>query len=197
MKKEEFKSVGEILENLSPSEMKDLKKKADEALEKSKREGIPLYQALEIPNDLMDFTYNEAYRFYKNGLFEKAQKYFEFLFYLDQKNPNYMLGIAACLQMRKYYASAIRVYDLLSFLIPESPMPHFYIYECSMQLNNYDDAKLALENVIRLAESNPQGSFDAVMQKAKLMLEQHNNFETPAKDGSKEETGQVAAEEKQ
>lgn len=176
MKKNEFKSVENLMENLSPSELAAWKKKAIEAVNRSDAEGIPIYQALDIPKGMLDFTYGEAYRMYKSGLYEKAQQYFEFLFFLDKENPNYMLGLAASLQMRKYYASAIRVYDLMTFILPDSPMPYFYIYECCMQLNNYDDAKLALETVIQKAEGYPEGGYEALSQKARTMLEQHNTI---------------------
>lgn len=165
-----YKSVAERLGELTSNERGDINKQVEAAMERVAKEGIPLYVAMNIPREVIDFTYNEAYNQYRNGHYEKAQEYFEVLNILDGKDKNFILGLAACLQMRKLYKGAVDIYDVLANVIPTSPLPHFYKYECYMQMNQVDEAKASLEKVISLAESSPN-EFKQMSDKAKLMLE--------------------------
>ncbi|MFA6914782.1 MAG: SycD/LcrH family type III secretion system chaperone [Parachlamydiales bacterium] len=171
MGQEKARTIEERVKELTPSEKDEMFKKMDVAFERVLKEKIPLFTALNIPHEVLDFTYDEAYRMYRNGHFEKAQQYFELLNLLDSKDKNFILGLAACLQMRKLYKNAADVYDVLANTIPTSPLPHFYKYECFMQMNQYDEAKASLEKVIELAGTSPE--FIQMSDKAKMMLEGH------------------------
>lgn len=171
MDREKNKSISEKLSELSPSERKDINEKLVVALDRVKKEDIPLFVALNIPREVLDFTYDEAYRMYRGGHYERAQQYFDLLNVLDHKEKNYILGFAACLQMRKRYKNAADMYDILANIIPTSPLPHFYKYECYMQLNQQEQARESLEKVIELAGSSPE--FRQMADKAKMMLEGH------------------------
>lgn len=164
------KSFNKFLQTLSEEQKKLASAKIDVAFKRIFDEGALPFEAMDVPEEVMEFVYSEAYRYYKNGLFEKAQEFFELLVLLNPLEPKYILGQAACLQMRKEYLMAVVVYDILSQAMPNSPLPHFYIYECAMQLNAYDDARKALEKVIELSELDSR-SFSQMSDKAKVMLE--------------------------
>ncbi len=173
----EHKSYEKFRETLTPEQKSESVEKVIKALDRFINEGMAPYQAIDMPPSILEVGYGEAYRLYKTGLYEKAQKYFEFLMLLNPVETKYILGAAACLQMRKYYRAAIVGYETLAGFMPNSPLPYFYIYECCMQLNMFDEAREALEKVITLADSDPT-EYAHMKEKAQVMLEGHQSLYT-------------------
>lgn len=173
MNKNEQKSFQNFLQSMSQEQLKKTSDKLEMAIKHIAEDGMVPYEALGMPNEVLEFIYSEGYRYYKTGFFNKSQQLFEVLIFLNPSDPKFVLGEAASLQMGKQYEAAIQTYHILSRMMPDSPLPYFYIYECSMQLNAYEDAREALNQVIARAETDPR-YFSQMGEKAKMMLEGHN-----------------------
>lgn len=128
----------------------------EEALNKVCLEGSSLKDALNIPQNLIDGYYERGYHFFNSGKFDEALPIFQFLSQLDNKEPRYILAIAATLHQMKNYDEAVVYYLLYGTLDLTNPMPYYHMYDCFSKLGSSDLGANALKAASQRAGQNPR-----------------------------------------
>jgi type III secretion system low calcium response chaperone LcrH/SycD len=104
-----------------------------------------------IPNSVMDELYAYGYKFYQAGRLDDAKSFFQYLCVYDSQNPVYMMGLAATLQRKKEYESAIKMYEFAFSLAKNDYRPKLYIGQCYLSLKDKEQAR---HNFLAIAESD-------------------------------------------
>lgn len=155
--------------NMTPEQEAEVRSKVEECRKKIEQEGIEPYLAMGLTESFLEGVYKEAYRLYYAGQYARSSNLMKVLMVLHPKEPKFSLGAAACAQQLKDYDTAIKNYLVVADLVPVTPLPFFYIYECCMQLNRPELAKEALEILLRRAKANP--IYQSMADKAQFMLD--------------------------
>jgi type III secretion system low calcium response chaperone LcrH/SycD len=162
--------LAELLKGKSPQEVADLEAGA-EAMQELLRQGKPLYLSFGIDEFFVKELYAEGYRLYQAGKYRQAQPYFHAVCFLNAQEASYLLALAATYQRLQEYEEAIERYLWLADVQTEMPLPFFYLYECYMQLGQFDKAGGALEELVRRAAQSPV--YAQQREKGQLLLEGH------------------------
>lgn len=100
--------------------------------------------------------YNQGYLLYNTGRFKEAADIFHLLTTMNPAEPKYLMGLAACHHMRKDYSKGASLYNLVSLLDPQNPIPFFHASDCYFQIGDKVGAATMLEMAIKRAGSLPQ-----------------------------------------
>lgn len=88
--------------------------------------------------------YTVAYRLYRQGKYESAERLFAFLLLNDHLDRRYYLAYAACAQMQRQYDRALRYYSMAHMLDKTDPRPLLHMSECFMALSDFDKVRTLL-----------------------------------------------------
>lgn len=105
-----------------------------------------------ISDEKEESVYGQAYLLYNTGRYKEATEVFRVLITINATEPKYMMGLAACFHMMKDYDSAVASYMICTFLDPFSPIPHFHLSDCYIQLEDKLSAIASLEAAIKRAD---------------------------------------------
>lgn len=99
--------------------------------------------------------YAFGYNLFTHGKYNDSQLMMRHLMSLDPDDYRYPLACAAAYHQMKDYERAAPFYINASKLNPETPLPHYYLYDCFKNLNEPLSALLMLDNVIARCGDNP------------------------------------------
>lgn len=145
------KRMEKLKGTLSPKEIH----MQEEALVKIIEEGQPIYQALGVSEEALEFMYSYAYNLYNGGKYKEARQTFFMLDFLNPTDVKYSYSIAACCHMNKEYYEAIGMYMKCSLADPNNPVYFWHIADCYKRLNKKVFALLNLRLCIRYCKLNP------------------------------------------
>ncbi|MCB1135458.1 MAG: tetratricopeptide repeat protein, partial [Chlamydiia bacterium] len=74
--------------------------------------------------------YAFAYRFYRDGVYDKAADFFRFLCLMKLDEKKHWVGLGAAEHMRGNYDQALQAYAMAALLDASDPFPHFHAAEC-------------------------------------------------------------------
>lgn len=107
-------------------------------------------------NDLqiLDEKYEDASRFYDNGLFIKAHELFKDLVVKKPTIWQFWFSLARALQRLKEYKKAITAYNMVLVLDSTNTNAYLYLAENYLSINKKEDAKEALEKATELCTND-------------------------------------------
>ena len=145
------KRVEEFKATLTPEESR----LHEEALIKIFVDKKPIYEAVGISKESLEYLYSHAYSLYNAAKYEEAKNIFFMLNFLDPKDLRFPYSIAACYHMTKKYASALALY--LECLLKDTynPLLCWHLADCYNQLGKKVSALLMLKMCIRFASKDP------------------------------------------
>ena len=133
------------------------------------KESASARQAMGLTDAMVEGIYGQAYRLYNTGKYKDSSQLFRLLIMLDAKQPKYALGLAACFHMLKEFQNALPIYTLCGILDPESPLPHYHISDCYIQMGDKISAIISLELAINRAEGKAE--YQILKDRAELTVE--------------------------
>ncbi len=95
-----------------------------------------------------DEAYAQAYFFYTQGLYERANEIFHQLVVANPYEGKYWFCLASTLQQQKKYERALHAWALAALLDSQNALPHFHAAECLFSLKKIEDGFLALEKAV-------------------------------------------------
>ncbi|TBR38734.1 MULTISPECIES: SycD/LcrH family type III secretion system chaperone [Dyella] len=125
-----------------------------ESLAEAVMAGGTLKDACGISDEAMEGVYAYAYRFYRDGQLDEAERFFRFLCLYDFYNSEYALGLAAVYHLKKNYRKAIDLYSLAFSLGPDDYRALFHIGQCHVALKKIHAASEAFEMVVRQSSND-------------------------------------------
>lgn len=129
-----------------------------------------------MPKDAIGFDettieaiYTHGYRLYNSQKYGEAFTVFRTLMLLNPVEKKYLFGMAACMHRLQEYEAAVRGYLINAIFDPQNPIIYFHVADCYAHLGALELAQSALEDVIRIAQDQPQ--YQVLRERASLMLE--------------------------
>jgi type III secretion system low calcium response chaperone LcrH/SycD len=148
-------AIDKNLAELGPSVTDKDKAKQKELLTKIFLEGLSPKSAMGFSTDFIEAIYGNGYRLFRGGNYKGAEMIFRSLCILDDTDPRFPFGLAACYQKQKLYDLAIEAYYVASIMEPANPLPPFYMYFCYIKLDETLGAYLMLKNAISRLQAVP------------------------------------------
>lgn len=130
--------------------------------------GATLKQIHGYTDDEMEAVYTLGFNYYNQGKFEEAMRLFGFLLMHDQMERRYYKAFGSCQHMLKKYTEAIRNYSMASLFDLSDPEPTFHTAECMIALGMKQEAKEALDLVVRQTAKRPE--YAAMNERSAAML---------------------------
>lgn len=109
-----------------------------------------------LSDEDMDVIYSMAYSLYNHGKYKESEDVFKFLCFMDHMERKYLMGLAACRQMRKNYEGAVQAYSLAAVYDVEDPKAHLHAGDCFLALGRYAEAESALSAAVHWAGEKPE-----------------------------------------
>lgn len=153
------KKVQEELQKLADSYKDEVGEATTTICNNIFKNGVPAYQAMAIPRSKLEGIYAQAYQQYNAGNYEKAFKTFEMLAYLNNDDPRFMFGMAACFQGLKKYKQAYNSFLICAMLDKDNPVPYYHAADCCLQEGEKISALVMLQIVIQKSEGKPEYSY--------------------------------------
>jgi len=121
------------------------------------RSGATIKDLKGVSSDMMEGVYAIAHRFYENSQLDEAETFFRFLCLYDFYNPEYAMGMAAVLQMKREYDKAISMYAVAQTLNLQDDRPMFHVGQCHLSLGRLGKAKECFQSVAERAAGTSLG----------------------------------------
>lgn len=131
--------------------------------------GIPPHAAVGITKDMETNLYTFAYRLYGSGKYQQALLVFSLLATVDDMNPRYLFGSAACYHMLKQYEDAINAYYAAYYRDTNSPLAFYHLSDCYRNIKRIDYAIMCLSMVQEIAGDQPK--YAKIKERASLTKE--------------------------
>ena len=147
--------------SVSPKEMR----MQEEALIKILEEGKAVHEAIGVSKQSLEYMYSHAYSLYNAAKYEQAKQIFYILNFLDEEDPRFPYGVAACYHMLKNYPNALTMYLSCVMREPDNPILYWHIADCYSQMGKKVTALLTLRMCVRHA------SKDAAYEPLKIRAE--------------------------
>lgn len=138
------------------------------------KEGVFSKESVGITEKEMDKVYAQAKKLYEAGKFEDARTLFSALVLLDSQTPAFLYGFASSCLMLKQYEGAAEAFLEYAALVPNDPLPYFFIAECYEKKNDIISTMIALQTVINRAKDQPQ--YQEIKNRASLILDSLKNM---------------------
>ncbi|WP_162999501.1 tetratricopeptide repeat protein [Burkholderia sp. Nafp2/4-1b] len=110
--------------------------------------GATFREMSRISGDTMAILYAQAYALYQGGRLDEAESFFRFLCIYDFQNVDYILGLAAVLQIRKEYRKALDLYAMGYTMSGGDHRALLYAGQCNLLLRRVGNAKHCFEALI-------------------------------------------------
>jgi type III secretion system low calcium response chaperone LcrH/SycD len=124
-----------------------------------------------------EVLYALGHSLYGQARYEEAMRTFGFLVVHNHMEKRYMNAFASSLQMIKSYKEAIKYYSMASLMDMRDPLPTYHTAECMIALGYTQEAREALQFVIR--QSEEQGNTE-LQSRAQAMLDLMGSGKTPS-----------------
>lgn len=117
---------------------------------KAELEALPSSTRLS-PSDTK-VIYAQAYQYVAQGQFGMAFSYFSLLTLYRPTCMAYLAGLALSYKMLRRYAEALSVYSFMAAIDHGEPQHTLAIAECLLLAGDYDEARRALDMVVRFCQ---------------------------------------------
>jgi len=183
MGKEEelIEAVMKVAEDDSPR----VKKGVDKLLENIFDKGMLPKDALGIQDNDTEALYAQAYQMYNMGKYQDARAVFASLTLIDQLDPRFLFGHAACSHMLEEYQSAADVYMQQAVISPEDPIPYYHAADCYLKLKDPFSATVALKLVVKRSGDDPK--FATIKERSEMTVKNLEKELEPEDLGTPEE----------
>ena len=116
----------------------------------------------------LEGVYAAAYNLVGIGQYEKGERVFEFLNFLNHYDTRFWLGLGVCRQLRKDYERAIEAYSMAAVNAVASPVPPLRAAECHLALGRLNEAECGARAALAMAGAEP--AQEVVRGRAKMIL---------------------------
>ena len=158
------KEITEILEKVHKQHEAELQTGFRTIAQNIMRHGMSPKEAFGVSNARMEALYTEGYKLYNAGNIKRAIPYFELLTMIDNKEPRFLFGLAACFQGLKQYKEAMQAYMALTSIDLASPFPLFHAADCALHEGDPLTALILIDMAIDRAGEVP--AFTSLKEKA-------------------------------
>jgi type III secretion system low calcium response chaperone LcrH/SycD len=142
--------------------------------------GNTLNAALGQSAESEEALYGVGYTFYNQAKYKEAMRIFAYLLTTNHLDRRYYQGFAACLQMQRRHADALKYFGIASMLDLTDPEPVMHSAECYLALGDRAQARLSLEYALTQARGHvTHGRF---VDRLEAMLSFLDNL--PAEEGN-------------
>ena len=114
--------------------------------------GAPISAIRGYSKDEMEAVYNVAYNLYQQQKYQDAKILFLFLTVHEHMDSRFWLGLGGCCQRLGEYKNAIEAYSYAALIEIDDPVFAFHACECYMALEDWENARKAIDAVTTLAE---------------------------------------------
>jgi len=159
-----IEAVMKVAEDDSPR----VKKGVDKLVENIFDKGMLPKDALGIQDGDTEALYAQAYQMYNMGKYQDARSVFASLTLVDQLDPRFLFGHAACSHMMEEYQAAADIYMHQAIISPEDPIPYYHAADCYLKLKDPFSAAVALKLVIKRSGSNPK--FATIKERSEMTV---------------------------
>jgi type III secretion system low calcium response chaperone LcrH/SycD len=159
------RAVEQLGGDLGQQHGKDFQKLSREALA---HQMVPK-RIMGLSDAMVEGLYSQAYRLYNTGKYKDASQLFRLLIMMDSTEAKFAMGLAACFHMMKEYSNALSMYALCGIIDPESPIPHYHVSDCYIQMKDNVSAIISLEMAIKRAGEKPE--YQALKDRALMSIE--------------------------
>lgn len=142
--------------------------------------GGTLGQLKNIEKTQLEALYTVGLHHYEAARYKDAQKAFAFCTQNDHLERRYYMALAACFKMLDKPAEALKYYTVASMLDIKDPLPTFHSAECLLAMGMVEEAKEALEIVVRQAKDDDAKK--VLHDRAEAMLATLNATPSPVKE---------------
>jgi len=166
MTKEEelIEVVMKMAEEDSPRAKKGIDKMFDNIFNK----GMLPKDAAGVTENDTEAMYAQAYQLYNMGKYQDARSLFASLTMIDQLEPRFLFGHAACSHMLEDYQAAADVYMHQAIISPDDPVPYYHAADCYLKLNDPFSATVALKMVVKRSGSDPK--FATIKERSEMTV---------------------------
>lgn len=133
------------------------------------KNGFSIKDMIGVKDEAVEAIYGQAYLLYNTGKYRDAAEVFRLLVMLNSTEVKYLLGLGACFHMLREYENAASIYTLCSIIDPNTPIPHFHVSDCYLQMGDKHSAYIALKMAIARADNKPE--FAIMKERAQITLE--------------------------
>ncbi len=133
---------------LTDEQLKTVEKLAVQCL----KSGIPLSVVKGYSTEELEAVYNVTYNLYQQQKYEDAKTLFQFLTLHEPAEGRFWLGLAACYHRLAEHESAINAYSCAALVDATNPIYAFHAGECYLAMEDWENAKKAIEAVTTLCE---------------------------------------------
>lgn len=187
-----MKSTREIIkktiDDMGNAHSEEVKKAVEKLALDIYEKGMLPKDAMGLSDDMIEGLYTFGHRLYTTGKYDQAAQLFRLLIMLDSTQARFMMGLAACLHMKKDFESAATAYLLCGILDPRNPLPHYHAADCYMEMNQPGLAIQSLECSIACAGNRPE--FAAIKDRSQVMI---NGLREKIDPGQKPEKSEIKA----
>lgn len=169
MERHEKEQVKKAVQNLGTGIAREHGKEMDKISKEALMQQMLPKNALGLSDAMVEGVYSQAYRLYNTGKYKDASQLFRLLIMIDSTSSKYAMGLAACFHMMKEYSNAISTYALCAIIDPESPIPHYHVSDCYIQMKDSLSAIISLEMAIKRAGNKPQ--YQALIDRSLMTIE--------------------------
>ena len=117
--------------------------------------GMTLKEATGISDQVLEEIYHLAYTYYNQGKYEEGAALFQFLSGSSTNTYKYVLGLAACFHQSECYEQAALGFYIALTIEPHNPTPAYYITDCFLKQNLYEEALEFAEVTVQICEGRP------------------------------------------
>ena len=129
----------------------EMQKKMGEMLEALKK-GATLGELQGFSPEEVEVVYSLGYTSYQVGKFDEAEKIFRYACLLSHLETKYYIALGGALVAQRKYAEAISTYAYVLLVDLNNIEAYRCIAECYFALGNPEEAKGALEEIVRRAD---------------------------------------------
>lgn len=122
---------------------------------------------LSLNKEEKEKLYALGYSYYEQEKYKQAEKTFKILLISDSLHYDYWFGYASTLYALKQWARAAKAYATAVLLDPEAIEPHLFATKCFVEMQEYEEAKKALNQIII---RDKKGQFQNIVTSIKQQL---------------------------
>lgn len=133
------------------------------------KEGVLSEEALGLTNKEAEKIYSHGKKLYDSGKYKDALAVFSILTLMNPNMPAYLYGLASSCYMLKNLEEAIEAFLEYAAIVPEDPMPYYYVSNCYEKKNDLFSAMVTLQAAINRAGNKDK--FQELKNRAILILD--------------------------
>lgn len=155
-----------IIKELDPTR---LGKRASALADKMEKEGKSLKEAAGITDGMENEIYVLGKNYYDRGLYGEAVTIFEALCRINPTRYPYVFGLASAYHQAKDFINASLGFYTAFTLEPTNPLNTYYLADCMINLDAYEDATNFLELTIGIAEATGEEHYKPLAERCRLI----------------------------